>query len=107
MENEPKNRSEWFLIIEQYQKNDLTQLEFCKRNNLMHTKFIYYLQSYRKQNNVNTKKERPSFSEMTVKQPITNSPEIKIDLPNGFRCYIPSSISSEVIKKVLGALLTC
>jgi|688.fasta_scaffold183444_4 putative zinc finger/helix-turn-helix YgiT family protein len=45
-------------------KKELYLVEFCKRNNLMHAKFVYYLQSYRRQNNIKTKKEKPSFSEL-------------------------------------------
>lgn len=107
MENEPRNRSEWFLIVEEYQTSNLTQAEFCKQKNLTLAKFVYYLQIYRKQNNIR-QKEKPSFSEISILQPITSpTNEIKIELPNGFRCQVPSAISTDALKKILGALLSC
>ncbi len=108
MENAPTSRAEWFLIIEEYQNSNLTQSEFCKQNNVVLAKFVYYLQIYRKQNNIKSQKEKPSFSEISISQPISSAAsEIKIELPNGFRCQVPSSISPEVLKKILGALLSC
>ena len=109
MDNEPKNRNEWFLIIEEYQSSNLTQARFCKQNNLALAKFVYYLQRYRKQNSVsNIQQETPSFSQIVVNQsvnPLQN--EIKIELPNGFRCKVSCTISPELLKKIVGALLSC
>lgn len=108
MENEPKNRCEWFLIVEEYKNSNLTQAEFCRQKDLALAKFVYYLQRYRKQNNIKAQREKPLFSEISISQPIIASAnEIKIDLPNGFRCKVPSSISAEVLKKIMGALLSC
>lgn len=53
MDNEPKNRNNWFFIIEEYQTSKLTQANFCNQKNLSLAKFAYYLQIYRKQNNIN------------------------------------------------------
>lgn len=33
--------------------------------------------------------------------------EIKIELPNGFRCQVSCDIPPEVLKKIMGALLSC
>lgn len=108
MENAPTNRTEWFLVIEEYQNSNLTQAEFCNQNNLTLAKFVYYLQIYRKQNNIKSQKEKPSFSDISISQPISSAAsEIKIEFPNGFRCQVSSSISPEALKKILGALLSC
>ncbi len=108
MENEPKNRSDWHLVIEEYQNSNLTQAEFCKQKNLVLCKFVYYLQSYRKQNNIKAQREKPSFAEITISQQLASSAsEIKIELPNGFRCQVPSTVSPDALKKIMGALLSC
>ncbi|MBA2653750.1 MAG: hypothetical protein H0U71_01630 [Gammaproteobacteria bacterium] len=110
MENEPKNRTKWFSIIEEYQTSDLTQAEFCKQKNVTLAKFAYYLQVYRKQNNINATRQeaQPSFSQVVVNQAVISAQnEIKIKLPNGFRCQIAYNISPEILKKIVGALLSC
>ena len=108
MDNEPKNRAEWFLTVEAYQRSNLTQVEFCKQNNLILAKFAYYLQAYRRKDNPQIPKVTPSFSKITLRGPSNSSgQDIKIELPNGFRCEISSSLSAEVIKRIVGALLSC
>lgn len=108
MENGPKKSSEWFLIIEEYRNSHLTQAEFCKQKNLVLGRFVYYLKNYRKRNNLRAQREKPSFSEISVSHSVSGiSNEIKIELPNGFRCQVPSTISMEALKKLLGALISC
>lgn len=108
MENEPKGRNDWFLLIEEYESSKQTRSEFCRQKGLIISRFSYYLHSYRKKNNSSINKEAPSFSQVTISQPASSSnQEIKIELPNGFRCQVPFSISPEALKKIMGALLSC
>lgn len=108
MENQPKSRSEWFSLVKEFEQSNTTQINFCKQKGLILCRFTYYAQIYRKNVKTIPKQEAPSFSPVVVKQPLSSSQyEIKIELPNGFRCQIPSNISSESLKKIMGALLSC
>jgi hypothetical protein len=107
MENSPKSRSEWFALAKEFEQSKTTQINFCKQKGIIRSRFTYYVQIYRKDINP-TPKETPSFSQVVVNQPLSSSQqEIKIELPNGFRCQIPLNISSEALKKLIGALLSC
>jgi hypothetical protein len=108
MENSPKTRSEWFALVKEFERSHTTQINFCKQKGLILGRFTYYVQVYRKDTNPTPKKEAPSFSQVVVNQPLSSSQyEIKIELPNGFRCQVPSNMSSEALKKIVGALLSC
>lgn len=109
MENSvPKNRSEWFALVKEFEQSEMSQISFCAQKGIILSRFTYYVQLYRKTIKPTPKQEAPSFSEVAVNQSPSTSPhEIKIDLPNGFRCQVPSSISSEALKKIMGTLLTC
>jgi hypothetical protein len=108
MNNSPKSRSEWFALIKEFEQSNTTQINFCKQKGLNLGRFTYYVQIYRKNIEPTPKYEAPSFSQVVVNQPLSSSQhEIKIELPNGFRCQVPSNISSEVLKKIMGALLSC
>ena len=109
MNEGPKTREEWQISIVAFHNSGLTQKEFCKRNGLILARFVYYLQLHRKkQYQINPTQETASFSEVVVKKSVNSShDEIKIELPNGFRCYVACNIQPDQLKKILGALLTC
>lgn len=108
MENGPKNRSEWFLLVDEHQNSRLTHANFCKEKNISLAKFSYYLKIYRKLNNMPIKKEKPLFSEVLIPKTISlSAAEIKIELPNGFKCQVSSAVSPDAFKKILGVLLSC
>jgi hypothetical protein len=109
MENSPKSRSEWFALVKEFEQSNTTQINFCKQKVLILGRFTYYAQIYRKDIKSASKYETPSFSQVVINQPHSSSShhEIKIELPNGFRCQIPLNISSEALKKLIGALLSC
>lgn len=108
MENSPKSRTEWFALVKEFEQSDITQTDFCKQKGLILGRFTYYVRIYRKDMKPAPTCESPSFSQVVVKQPpIASQSEIKIELPNGFRCQVPSSISPEALKKIVGALLSC
>lgn len=107
MNDGPKTRQEWQIVVGEFLNSGLTQKEFCRQKNLILARFVYYLQLHRKQSQTNLSQES-SFSEVVVKKSTKASQdEIKIELPNGFRCQVVSDIHPEHLKKILGALLTC
>lgn len=106
MNKQPKTRSEWNGLIEEYQKSHLTQPAFCKEKGLILHRFVYSIQRYRKQNKLS--QPSPSFSPVVIKPSAHSShSEIKIELPNGLRCQVPTTLSLDSIKELLGALLRC
>lgn len=108
MENEPKNREDWFSLVEEYENSNQSRADFCRQKGLIISRFSYYFHIFHKKNKPDIKKEPPSFSQITINQSANSShQEIKIELPNGFRCQVPFSISSEALKKIMGALLSC
>lgn len=99
---QPKSREEWYTIIDEQTSSGLTQTAFCKQHNLSHCKFSYY-----KQLRIQPQ-SKPSFTPVKVNTDVsTSTGMIKIDLPNGFCCHIPSSISVERLKSIIGALVSC
>lgn len=108
MNNPVISRKQWFLLVEEHAQSNLTQKEFCKEKDLSLVRFGYYAQRYRKQN-VNKELLQPStFSEVFVQsKPNSITHEIKIELPNGFRCNVSSAIQADHLKKILGAILSC
>lgn len=104
--NQPKTREEWFALVNEYENSNFTQAEFCKKRNLTLHKFVYYRQQLRSQNVKSTTEH--SFTPVVVNQAHkASSSEIKIELPNGFSCYVSSTISPDYLKKLLGAILSC
>jgi hypothetical protein len=108
MENLPKNRTEWFALVKEFERSNITQVEFCKQKSLILSRFTYYVQIYRKHIKLLPESEFPSFSQVVAKESLSSfQSEIKIELPNGFRCQVGSTISPDVLKKIVGALLSC
>lgn len=103
---QPTTRDEWFSHVEQQEQSELTQAEYCKQHDLVLCRFSYYRQLIRKQ-----KTSLPTSSSfipvVSIPHANTQPTEIKVELPNGFRCYVPSQISPLQLKHFLGVLLSC
>ena len=106
MDNCPKDRSAWFALVNEFEQSNITQKDFCKQKGLILGRFTYYVQIYRQSKKPTSKNELPSFTQVTVNQSSFQH-EIKVELPNGFRCQVPSSILPEALKKIMGVLLSC
>jgi hypothetical protein len=86
MDNNPKNRTAWFTLVEEFEQSNLTQINFCKQKGLILSRFTYYVQLYR-QINTSSKQKAPTFSPVLVSSSTPSvATDIKIELPNGFRC---------------------
>lgn len=109
MNDGPKTREEWQISVDDFLNSGLTQKEFCNQNGLILARFVYYLQLHRKKLNHTRPLQEPStFSEVVVKKSANSlQDEIKIELPNGFRCQVACNIQPDQLKKILGALLIC
>lgn len=99
-------RDEWYQIVEEFEKSKLTQATFCKQKGLSLCRFGYYVKKLRILKT--TEFSKPSFSSVVMQRDNNlKVHEIKVELPNGFKCYLPTTIHSEQLKKILSALLTC
>lgn len=100
-------RERWQAIIEEQEKSGVSQSEYCKQNNLTLSQFTYYRGIVRAP-------QRPTTSTLNAFKPIkinnTDQPvssNIRILLPNGFQCYIPSHVDALQVKRLVEVLLSC
>lgn len=102
------SRTQWYALVEEHEKSGLTQTEFCKQKSVSLCRFGYYVKKYRDRNTEITSSSVPSFSQINVQAKSNSLPnEMKIELPNGFKCHVPWNVQAEQLKKILGALLSC
>jgi hypothetical protein len=100
-------RSKWLELLEQQEKSGLSQAEFCRQNNLSKSNFVYYKGTLKTKNNHSLKPAK-LFSPVKLTPIDSIKPaEIKIILPNGFQCFIPSVMDVLQIKRLMEALLSC
>lgn len=104
MNTRSQKQPDWHKLIEDYKKSGLKRSKFCKEQGIPIPRFAYYLRAYNKCQ----PQQKPSFSQVVVQPQIMPSKaEIKIDLPNGIRCQVPSCIHPDQLRKLMGALLIC
>lgn len=100
--NQPTTREEWFVLVDEQTTSGLTQTEFCKQRNLKPCRFSYYKQLH------SPSQPKGTFSPVKVNHELSvENGNIKIDLPNGFCCHVPSNISADKLKILIGALVLC
>jgi hypothetical protein len=104
--NQPTTRGEWFSHVEQQEQSGLTQAEYCKQHYLVACRFSYYRQLVRKQK-INLPISSSFIPVVSTPPANTQSAEIRVELPNGFRCYVPSQINPVQLKHFIGVLLSC
>jgi len=99
---QPKTRDEWFAIIDEQQASGLSQKEFCTQRNLILCRFTYYKQIRAQL------MPTGSFTPIKIRhEELSNVGVIKIDLPNGFCCHVPSTVPADKLKSIIGALMLC
>lgn len=105
--NEKLDRyAKWKELVTEHEKSGLAQKEFCKERNIKPSQFGYYRSLIKSQESVST--NQALFSSIKIKKPELNpSAEIKIILPNGFQCVVPSAVDVLHLKKIMEALLSC
>jgi hypothetical protein len=105
--NHEERHLQWQLIAEQ-QKSGLSQKDFCKERNLSLSQIVYYNCVFKNKDNTLTKMPA-SFApvKVSVKENDLLSSEIKLSLPNGFQCILPSHLESIQIRRWMEVLLSC
>jgi hypothetical protein len=107
-EKQALTRQQWFDLVEEHKNSGLSQTEFCRQKSLNLCRFGYYIKKTREQTNILATPNLPIFSQVKIEADLNpKQNEIKIELPNGFKCQLSSSIQPEQLKKILGALLSC
>jgi hypothetical protein len=100
-------REEWQSIVDKQEQSGLSQTEYCKQNNLALSQFTYY-RGIIKASERATPAKLDTFSPIKINKPVQNpSPDIRILLPNGFQCFIPSQVDAPHIKRLMEMLLSC
>lgn len=103
----------WRELILAHEKSGLTQNEFCRQYGIGKSSFSQYktlLKSTLPQVNQfpEKSKEPQLFSPVKITQRDTaKQSEVKIILPNGFQCIIPSHLDGCDLKRLMGVLLSC
>lgn len=108
MEKSPsdKRRDEFRQHVEAHEASGLTQKEFCKRNDLSLSHFVYNRCLLKKQANPAGKKS--AFRPVKIAGEEKFLPrDIRVSLPNGFSCQIPPDADSDKVRQLIQALLTC
>lgn len=100
-------REQWQTIIDKQEQSGLSQTKYCKQNNLVLSQFTYY-RGIIKANERAIPAKLDNFSPIKINKSVQNpSPDIRILLPNGFQCFIPSQADTSHIKRLMEALLSC
>jgi|GEM_PF-1450074 hypothetical protein len=107
IQNQQERRAKWESFVEEQEKSGLSQKDFCKSHDLALSQFVYY-RSVFKTKKCDQVKAAELFSPIQVKKIERNtSLEIKIVLPNGFQCFVPSQIEASCLRSIMEALLSC
>ena len=100
-------REQWQVIVDQQEKSELSQAEYCKQNNLVLSQFAYH-------RGIIKASERTISPRLDIFTPVkinkteqSPSSDIRILLPNGFQCFIPSHTDALNIKRLMEVLLSC
>lgn len=106
----------WDEIIERYKVSGLTQIEFCKRNNLLLNHFLYRWHEKRKalrgraEKEVSSKERNrsaSSFEAVVLTTPSLCSlqenslVELTLHLPNQIRCVVKVSVTDDGFSSLL------
>jgi hypothetical protein len=99
-------REQWQDIVEKQEKSGLSQAEYCKQNNIVISQFTYY-RGLIKTSKLTASPRLNVFIPVKINKVENPSSEIRILLPNGFHCFIPSQIDAPHIKRLIEVLLSC
>jgi hypothetical protein len=103
---QPTRREQWHEIVEKQEKSGLSQAEYCKQNNLVISQFTYY-RGLIKASKLTASPKLNMFTPVKINKVESPSSDIRILLPNGLQCFIPSQIDAPHIKRLIEVLLSC
>lgn len=87
----------WKSHIEQWSQTNLSQREYCRQNNLLHTRFTYWKSKF-------SQKTLP-MELIQVPMPIRFSDSgVKLNIGRGLQVEIPDGFKQETLEQVLSVL---
>lgn len=106
-EEQTERHEKWRELVENQEKSGLTQTEYCKQHHLSIAKFTYYRGLIKARDHIPSQK-LTTFTPVKInKTEQISSADIRIILPNGFQCFIPCSVDTHHVKRLLEVLLSC
>jgi len=106
-DEQAERHAKWQALIEEQEKSGQTQAAFCKQHEISSAQFSYYRGLIKAKTN-NKLTDSNLFSAIHMKKNESNSlAEIRIVLPNGFQCYLPTHLDVSQVKKWMEVLLSC
>lgn len=95
----------WFEHVKACESSELTQPEFCRKNNLSMNTFAYYRSQYLAQQKVPSKASSP-FVEIQI-PPSTSVEPFSLSFPNGVTLSLPQQFNDRQLVKLIEVLRTC
>ena len=97
----------WKSLVKEYELGKQSQREFCESNDLVLSRFVYYLGLYRTNENASPKPPSPEravkqFSPLKITSP---SSAYQVCFPNGIRVSLPSQFDAVSVKRLLEILV--
>ena len=102
-----ERRAKWLELVEKQEQSGLSQTEYCKQHNITLPQFSYYRGLLKSRGKILPQKIK-AFTPIKINkiEPNTSS-DIRIVLPNGFQCFIPCSVDTHHVKRLMEVLLSC
>ena len=91
----------WKFHIEQWSESDLTQLEYCRQNDLTAYRFTYWKKKFKQQSGPSVE-----FVQITPEPEAVNTcpSGLKLNTSHGLQIEIPDGFSRETLEQVLMTL---
>lgn len=91
-------RAAWYKIIEAFKKSGLSQVNYCKSNNINKEHFAYYISVWRKDNTV----AQPSTSFMPLQVVNTISQDKwRLNVASGISLEVPPTIPMQQLAELI------
>jgi len=98
-----QRRTQWANHIESWSGSGLSQVEYCRKNNLKSSRFTYWKKALAKINNKPTFIEVPTMKIPTRKAPAKSEP-IKLMLDSGMYIEITDGFNQETLRSIIRTL---
>ena len=108
-----RRHAKWQILIHEHEKSGCTQRLFCKQRGISAAKLSYY-RSILKTSKAPLQADSGLLAPIKIQQSVRpstprpySSDEIKVTLPNGFKCVVPINVPPASLKSFLQVLLSC
>jgi hypothetical protein len=91
----------WTRHIKLWEESGLTQIEYCRQNNLSKHRFTYWCKRHRKKEPVKFVSLYPTH---TIKNPSLNNTGLKLIIGERYRVDIGEGFSEDVLYRLIAAL---